>query len=75
MRHHNENGFPDAMQIEQEAGDGFRRARVEIASGLIAKHEERLADQRASDRHALFFATRQLRGEMIESRRQAHGIE
>jgi hypothetical protein len=48
---------------------------VERAGGLVEQHHDRVHAQRAGDGHALLLAARELAGELVLVRHQAHAVE
>ena len=58
--------FAARVEIEEERADGFGGRPVEIAGRLVAQHQQRIADQSAGDRGALFLAAGELARTMVE---------
>src|SRR6185503_655127 len=62
-----EEGLPRLLrELEDELLDLLGRGGVEVARGLVAEHDVRIADQRPGDRDALPLAARKLRRQVVE---------
>src|SRR5262245_6097806 len=48
--------------------------RIEVAGRLVSDQQDRRMDQRPSDGRALHFATRELRGQVVEAMRHADAL-
>jgi hypothetical protein len=59
------------VQIEQQVGDVLSRRAIQVAGWFVAEQQERLANQGAGNRDALFLAAREFRGAMIQPVREA----
>ncbi len=61
--------------VEKQVQRHRRGFAVEIARGLVGKHELRLRDQRAGNGHALALAARKLAWAVLQPRAQAHALQ
>ena len=75
MRDHDEHDRVLALEIRQQICHGLGGRAVEVAGGFIAQHQARLLNQCAGDGHALALSPRQFPRPVVDSRRQAHGIQ
>ena len=64
-------GVHGAQQLVQRVGGGL----VEVARRLVGKQQRRAHHERARDRDALLFASRQHAGPMLDARGQPHALE
>src|SRR5262245_21779311 len=67
VRDDDQDGLLQALQIEQQRGDVLGGGAIEVAGGLVAEEQVRLADERARDRDALALAARQLGRTMLDA--------
>src|ERR1039458_10365580 len=72
VSHPHEEGFLALVQFEQERSHHVGGCLVEIAGGLVAQQQQRLADEGTRQRHALLLAAGKLGRAMIEAIAQAN---
>src|SRR5579875_788646 len=75
VRDQHERGAFGLVQAQQELEDVLAICRVEVACGLIGKHNGRPQNEGAGKGHALLFTAGKLDGVMIGTRAEADGIE
>lgn len=55
-----DDGVAEGMDVAEFFHDDVRRARIEVAGGLVGENERRAGDQRAGDGDALLLAAGEL---------------
>ena len=63
------------VDLVQEIHDLLRGRRVEVAGRLVGEDQARRDGERPGDGDALLLAARQLRGQMVQARRQPHAAD
>src|SRR5690349_18072548 len=72
---HDDRGAVPLAQPGEEIDHVGARLRVEIPRRLIGENDSRLVRKRTRDRDALLLAARQMRGQMVDPRREADLLE
>ena len=67
--------MPERLQLGQQFHDFDAGGRIQVARGLVGQDQGRMRHQRASDRHALLLAARQLRRRVPGPVTEAHVIQ
>src|ERR1700674_137000 len=74
VRHH-DDGASLLVELAKQAQDNFFVRGVEVAGGLVGKHDLRIVDEGASDAHALLLASGELRGQVFGAVFEADAVE
>jgi ABC-type uncharacterized transport system permease subunit len=67
VSHYNKDGFLAPVQFEQQGGHHVSGCLIEVAGGLVAQQQQRLADEGAGQGYALLLAAGKLGGAVVEA--------
>lgn len=75
MADDDQGGAAVGTQSQQQLDDALAIGGIEAGSGFIGQQQGRFVDERASNRHALLLAERQLSGALVDARGEADALQ